>query len=360
MRSIGFQPRGVSAANDGGVKVIVKANNRRIVLTRPVSGVPVTGDFRVIEEALPPPAPGQLLVQHIYISLDPYQRPAMAGRHGGAQGPMGAGDMPRAETVGQVLSSRHAEFSPGQYVRHFGGWQTHSITDGTQTYRVDPKRVPLSTYLGVLGMPGLTAWASAVKLADVKEGQTVLVSSAAGPVGATVGQIAMRRGARAVGIAGSEEKCRLVVKEFGFAACVNYKRADFLAELRLAVGESADFYHDNVGGQMLLDAMSVLKPYGTVVLCGLMSQYNTPEEQRSFNFPLALPILKRATLKGLVVYDFEGQRDEFFDAIGPLVAQGRIRYLEDRVQGIERTAEQFVRLMRGENIGKALVVVGPE
>lgn len=332
--------------------------NRRVVLTRPLSGVPSAADFRVVESAVPEPGPGEFLVRHVYLSLDPWQRPAIGGRHGSAA--LGAGDMPPAETVGEVLVSRHESYRAGDYVRHFGGWQEYSLCNGERAHPVDPARAPLSAYLGVLGMPGLTAWASAVKLAAVRAGQTVLVSAAAGPVGATFGQIAMQRGARAIGIAGGVEKCRLVTGRFRFAACVDYKRADFLDELRRVTGEGVDCYHDNVGGQMLLDAMSVLRPYGTVVLCGLMAQYNTPEEERRFDFNLGLPILKRAVMKGLVVYDFEDERPAFFDEVAPWVASGAVRYAEDRAEGIERAGANFGRLMRGENVGKALVILGPE
>lgn len=340
--------------------MVMTAKNSRVVLTRAIQGIPTPGDFQVREGLMPEPGAGQFLVRHVYLSLDPYQRPAMAGRHGGGRGPLQAGDMPPAETIGQVVKSRHDGFREGEYLRHFGGWQAYSLSDGIQAWLVDPQRAPLSTFLGVLGMPGLTAWASAVKLAQVRAGQAVLVSAAAGPVGSTFGQISMQCGARAIGIAGSDEKCRLVTGELGFAACVNYKRPGFLDELRAAAGEGVDCYHDNVGGQMLVDAMSVLKHYGTVVLCGLMADYNTAPDERKFNFPLALPILKRATLKGLVVYDFEPQREEFVAEVAPWVAAGKLRVVEDRAAGLERAGEHFARLMRGDNVGKSLVVLGPE
>jgi len=339
----------------------MSAKNLRVVLARPLSsGVPSAEDFRLAEAPVPEPREGEFLVRHVYLSLDPYQRPAMAGRHGGGHGPLGAGDMPSAETVGQVVKSRHPAFPEGAWVRHFGGWQAFSVSDGTQAYLVDPRRAPLSAYLGVLGMPGLTAWASAVRLADVKAGQTVLVSAAAGPVGATFGQIAMQRGARAVGIAGSDEKCALVTGTYRFSACLNYKQPGFADALRAAAGEGFDVYHDNVGGPMLVDALKVLRNYGTVVLCGMMAEYNTAPEERSFCFPMALPVLKRAVLKGLVVYDFEPQRDAFFAEVAPWVASGAIRVAEDRAEGLALAGAHFGRLMRGENVGKALVVVGPE
>ena len=207
-------------------------------------------------------------------------------------------------------------------------------------------------------MPGLTAWASVVELADVRAGQVVLVSAALGPVGSLVGQLAIQRGAVAVGIAGSDEKCALVTGEFRFRACVNYRRTDFPEALRAALPEGADVYHDNVGGQMLADAFAVLKVNGTVILCGLMERYNDPAKSKPLD--LALPIMKRAVMKGLVVSDFEHCRPAFEAAVVRGIEAGEIRYREDRVTGIAATGAHFARLMRGENVGKSLVVLGPE
>jgi NADPH-dependent curcumin reductase CurA len=333
-------------------------DNCRVVLRRPLAGVPQPDDFELVTASLPAPEPGQVLVRHLYLSLDPYQRPAMAGRHAGSAGPMGAGDMPPGETIGQVVESRDRAFQPGDFVRHFGGWQAASVADAAALHPVDPRVAPLSAWLGVLGMPGLTAWASVVKLADVQPGQTVLVSAAAGPVGATVGQIACQLGAEAVGIAGSDAKCQYVRDQFGFRDCVNYKSSDWPAPLAAALPDGADVYHDNVGGQMLADALGVLKNYGTVILCGLMSGYNDPAAAPGLY--LGLPILRRAVMKGLVVYDFEDQRDQFVAQVAPWVAAGRVRYLEDRADGLGTAPAHFCRLMRGENFGKSLVVLAPE
>ncbi len=335
----------------------IQQHNNRVVLTAPLQGNPRPEDFKTISEPMPEPDDGKLLIRHIYLSLDPYQRSMIAGRHG-APGPLSEGEMPNGEVVGQVVQSRHPDFADGDYVRHFGGWQEYSVSDGTQTFTVDPGRAPLSTYVGVLGMPGLTAYASMIELADVQAGQTVLVSAAHGPVGSMVGQIAMQKGARAIGIAGSDEKCRLVVDELGFSACINYKDEYYPGSLEDALPDGADVYHDNVGGDMLAEALSVLKDYGTVILCGLISQYNDPSKAAGLS--LASVILKRAVLKGLVVYDFEDQRQKFFDLVAPWINEGRVKYLEDRVDGLEHTGSQFARLMSGQNVGKALVVVGPE
>ncbi len=265
--------------------------------------------------------------------------------------------MPVAETVGQVLRSRHPGYPEGAYVRHFGGWQTFALSTGERTGLVDPALAPLSAWLGVLGMPGLTAWASVVELAGVRAGQTVLVSAALGPVGSMVGQLAMQRGAVAVGIAGSDDKCALVTRELRFRHCVNYKRPGFLEALQAVLPDGADVYHDNVGGQMLADAFGVLKVNGTVILCGLMERYNDPAKSKGLD--LALPIVKRAVMKGLVVTDFEHCRPAFETAVATGIRDGTIRYLEDRVEGIAATGAHFARLMRGENRGKALVVLGP-
>ena len=333
-------------------------SNRKVVLASPISGAPRADNFRVVESPVPRPADGQLLVRHTYLSLDPYQRPAIAGIHVTADKPLEAEEAPSAETVGEVLVSRHPDFVAGDYVRHMGGWQEYSVVAGEQAYRVDPRAAPLSTYLGVLGMPGLTAYASVIKLADVQAGQTVLVSSAAGPVGSMVGQIAMRLGATAFGIAGSDAKCRYVIEELGFANCINYKSADFPASLAAAVPEGVDVYHDAVGGQMLTNALGVLKNYGTVVMCGLISQYNAADKGAGFN--LAPAIIKRAVMKGLIVFDFEDNRQEFFELCAPWVRDGTVSYKEDRAFGIGSVAAHFEKLMSGDNFGKSLVVLGDE
>ena len=333
--------------------------NRRTMLAHAIEGVPQDADFKVAEMSLPEPAAGELQLRHIYLSLDPWQRSAIAGRHSPDGTPMQAGDMPPGEVVAQVAQSRHADFAEGDYVRHMGGWQEYSIADGNLAVKVDAPKAPLSAYLGVLGMPGLTAWASIIKLADIQPGQTVLVSAALGPVGATLGQIALKMGASAVvGIAGSAEKCRYVIEECGFSQCVNYKSPDYLESLQNALPDGADIYHDNVGGQMLIDAIGVMKQYGTVVLCGLISQYNDPA--LAVNLPVALPIMKRLVMKGLVVYDFYNQQQEFFDLVAPWVNDGSISFREDRAAGIENAGAHFAKLMCGDNVGKSLIVLGDE
>lgn len=336
----------------------MSGKNKKVVLASTISGIPSADNFRVVESAIPEPADGEILVRHIYLSLDPYQRSAIAGVHISADGALGENEAPSAETVGQVVISRHPNFCAGDYVRHFGGWQSYSLSDGSRTFKIDAELAPLSTYLGILGMPGLTAYASVVKLAEVRPGQTVLVSAASGPVGSMVGQIAKQLGASSYGIAGSDEKCQFVKSQLGFEDCINYRTDGYPESIGTALPEGADVYHDNVGGQMLIDAIGVLKEYGTVILCGLISQYNDAEKGRNFN--IAPVILKRAVLKGLVVYDFEDRRQEFLDLVAPWLRAGKIKYKEDRVEGIENTGAHFARLMSGKNFGKALVVIDNE
>jgi len=333
--------------------------NRKVVLANPIKGLPRAENFRVIETPMPVPGNGELLLRHIYLSLDPYQRPAIAGTHLSSAAPLDLQAAPAAETVSQVVISRHSDVIVGDYVRHFGGWQEFSVAAAEEIVPLDPHIAPLSAHLGVLGMPGLTAYASMIELADVTAGQAVLVSAAAGPVGSMVGQLAMQMGATAFGIAGSAQKCGYVIDELGFADCINYRDDDYPQSLRRRVARDIDIYHDNVGGQMLLDALSVLRNYGIIVLCGLISQYNMADEDRR-GIDLAGFIKKRAVMKGLVVYDYEDRRQAFLDLVGPWVRSRQVRYREDRVHGIENTAIHFEKLMRGQNFGKTLVVVGPE
>lgn len=332
--------------------------NNKVVLKHALQGLPEAHDFEVKAELLPEPADGMFLMRHLYIALDPWQRSAMAGRHVSNGNVYETGDTPPAEVIGVVEDSRHDGFNKGDFVRAMGGWQEYSISNGDGARIINSElvksgAVAISTHLGVLGVPGLTAWASMNRLAKVQPGQTVLVSAAHGPVGSMVGQIAIKKGATAVGIAGSDEKCRIVVEQLGFNACVNYKSPDYPESLRDALPNGADIYHDNVGGQMLIDAINVMNEYGTVVLCGLISQYNDPA--LAVNLPIALPIIKRLTLKGLVVYDHSDAEADFAATVSHWIADGSLHYLEDVAVGLESAGALFAKLMRGDNVGKTLI-----
>nr|WP_211051247.1 NADP-dependent oxidoreductase [Parasphingorhabdus halotolerans] len=239
------------------------------------------------------------------------------------------------------------------------GWRDHAVVEATTMRKIDAGAAPLSAQIGVAGMPGLTAYASIHHLAEVKAGDHVLVSSAAGPVGGTVGQIARIMGAaNVVGIAGSDEKCALVKDAYGFDDCINYKQADWKERLAAAMPQGINVYHDNVGGELLDTALDNLANYGRVVLCGLASQYHADERPVGPN--PGTYIVKRAKVMGLVVYDFAQEQDAVTKKIGEWIAEKKLHYVEDRVEGLDQAPILFEKLMRGENIGKCVVAVAPE
>jgi NADPH-dependent curcumin reductase CurA len=334
------------------------AQGRRIVLTRMIDAPPCAGDFRLEAFSPPPPGEGEILVRTIYLSLDPYVGSILRGRHMGERRPV-AGDRPPGRGVGEVVASGAPRFRPGDLVRGDLGWSEYAIISAQTARPVTRGRAPLSAQLGVAGMPGLTAYAGLKHLARVREGDHVLVSSAAGAVGGAAGQIARIHGAaRIVGIAGSAEKCSLVTHDYGFDACVNYKAPDWKEQIKAALPHGADIYFDNVGGDVLQTAVMNLALHGRIVLCGLASQYQADERPAGPN--PGLFIAKRAQVFGLVVYDYEQQQDEFTRLADEWIAAGRLVVREDRAEGLEAAPALFERLMRGENIGKAIVVVGRE
>jgi NADPH-dependent curcumin reductase CurA len=321
--------------------------NRRITFARVPQGLPVPEDFGSDETAIPTPGPGQFLSRTVYLSLDPYYRNVMKNNQLYADR-LAPGDVMVGETLSQVVESRHPDYRPGEYVTVRNGWQQYGLSSGQGVRKVDPAVAPISTALGVLGMPGLTGWAGTVYLGEPRPGQTFVVSACTGPVGSTAGQVARHMGARVVGIAGSQDKCDFAVKELGFDACVNYKTGDLAALLKTACPDGIDVYFDNVGADTLV---AVLK--------------NLALEASSMDMPPAGPWLgpvvgARATMKGLVVYDHLNRLGELTKTVGGWIRQGSFRYREDVAEGLQAGPEAFCRLMRGGNFGKALVRVGPE
>jgi hypothetical protein len=328
--------------------------NRRITFARVPQGLPVPGDFGQDTGEAPSPAQGQFLSRTLWLSLDPYLRNVMKG-HALYGVPLQPGDVMYGECVAEVIESRHPQFAAGDCVVVKNGWQEYALSDGQGVRKADPAIAPVSTALGVLGMPGLTGYAGLVYLGEPKPGQTVLVSAATGPVGSTVGQVARLVGARAVGIAGSDEKCRYAVDELGFDACLNYKSSDLRAALRDTCPGGVDVYFDNVGGEVLEAAIGHLGLHARIVLCGMIGAY-------SMDTPPAGPWLgpvvgARATIKGLVVFDHLHRMAEMQKVIGRWIREGRFKYREDVTVGLDNAPEAFCRLMRGENFGKALVQV---
>ena len=336
--------------------------NIQIQLARQPEGEPKVSDFQVAETDIPSPGPGEFLARNIYLSLDPYMRGAIAGRHMGHTR-LNQGDLINGRCLAQVTESKHNDYAEGDYIVIESGWQKYCVSDGAakdEVRKIDPNAGPLSASLGVLGMPGLTAWAGVEKLADPGLGDTLVVTAAAGPVGGTAGQLAKAKGCRAVGIAGSDEKCRIVVEEYGFDACVNYKNDDWEEALKEACPDGIDVYFDNVGGPVLDAITKQLNLYGKIVMCGLVSQYNRDSDDDFKGHNMGPFVGKRAQLLGLVVYDYYDQFDEFLKAAVPLVKQGRLNFHEDRADGIENTPAHFAKLMNGQNVGKAMITIGPE
>ncbi|MEQ9444960.1 MAG: NADP-dependent oxidoreductase [Rhodospirillaceae bacterium] len=338
------------------------ATNKQIQLARQPEGEPKISDFKIAETDISTPGPGEFLARNIYLSLDPYMRGAIAGRHMG-HSRLNQGDLIGGRCVAQVIESKHADYAEGDYIVIESGWQQYCVSDGgakDEVRKIDPDAGPLSSALGALGMPGLTAWAGVERLAQPGLGDTFVVTAAAGPVGGTAGQLAKAKGCRAVGIAGSDEKCRIVVDEYGFDACVNYKNENWAEDLKAACPDGVDVYFDNVGGPVLDTITQQLNLYGKIVMCGLVSQYNRSDDGGWNGHNMGPFVGKRAQLLGLVVYDYYDKIDQFLKAAVPLVKAGKLHFHEDCVDGIEKAPAHFAKLMSGQNVGKAMVAIGPE
>ena len=328
-------------------------NNTRVILKQRAEGIPREQDFELASAATGSPAAGELLCETLYLSLDPYLRGKISGRH--ISGAINVGEVMAGEAVSRVIESKSDRFEPGDIIAAHSGWQSHPVIGVETARKLNPALGPLSTLLGILGMPGLTAYAGMTRLAELNADATVVVSAASGPVGSMVGQVAKRKGCRVVGIAGSAEKCRWTAEQAGFDRCINYKTETLRDSLRRACPDGIDVYFDNVGGDTLQACMEQLAFGARVILCGLIAQYNTDAMPPGPN--PAFIIKARATVRGLVVYDHEDLRPEFEREVSRWLKQGEICYREDCVQGLEAAPGLFCRLMRGENFGKAVVRV---
>jgi NADPH-dependent curcumin reductase CurA len=333
----------------------VSGGNKRITFLRSPRGLPVPEDFGADEVDIPDPAIGQFLSRTIYLSLDPYYRNVMKNSQIYADR-LAPGDVMVGETVAEVLVSRHADFNVGDVVAVRNGWQQYALSNGQGVRKIDPAAAPVSTALGVLGMPGLTGYAGTVFLAQPLPGQTFVVSACTGPVGSTAGQVARHMGARIVGIAGSKEKCDYAVRELGFEACVDYRAGDLASQLKAACPNGIDAYFDNVGGSTLEAVTLNLAMGARIVLCGMIEAYSMDSPPPG---PWLGPIVgARATMKGLVVYDHMTRLPEMTRVIGGWIRAGTFRFKEDVTNGLEQAPHAFCRLMRGQNFGKSLVQVG--
>ena len=330
---------------------------RRVTLkSRPV-GAPKPSDFEVVEAPLPAPKDGEMLSRTVYLSLDPYMRGRISGVKSYAKG-VDPGELMVGGTVSEVLESKHQHFKPGDYVQGYDGWQTHAISNGAGVRKLDPSHAPISTALGVLGMPGMTAYVGLLDIGQPKAGETVVVSAASGAVGAVVGQIAKLKGCRAVGIAGSKDKCEYVVNELGFDACVNYKTDALVPALQAACPKGVDVYFENVGGEITEAVMQLLNPFSRIPLCGLISMYNatSPAPGPSWRYLLT----NRVLVKGFIVSDHLDRMPAFLADVSKWVREGTLKFREDIVEGLENAPTAFIGLLQGKNFGKMLVRVGED
>ncbi|QHC33374.1 zinc-binding dehydrogenase [Streptomyces sp. HF10] len=323
------------------------------LLSRPV-GWPKPEDFALVETPVPTPGEGQILVRNTYLSVDPYMRGRMSAAKSYVD-PFELGKVMQGGAVGEVIESRAEGIAAGDHVLHFLGWREYAVLDARHAVKVDPEAAPLSAYLGVLGMTGLTAYAGLLRTASFKEGDIVFVSGAAGAVGSQVGQIAKLKGAsRVIGSAGSDEKVRLLVEEYGFDAAFNYKNGPVSKQLREAAPDGIDVYFDNVGGDHLEAAIGSLREGGRIAVCGMISVYNDTEPAPGPR-NLARLIQTRGRIEGFLVNDHRDLQPQFVREVGPWVASGRLKHRETVVDGIENTVEAFLGLLRGDNTGKMVV-----
>ena len=328
--------------------------NRKIVLKKSPEGIPVEGDFELLEEEINGPGSNQFLSKTIHLSLDPYIRGVITGRHIYSE-KVNVGDTIVGRTVSEIIESNHPEFKKGETILSSNGWQEYGISDGEGVRKLTGHQGKLSTALGIMGMPGLTAYAGLMVYGEPKEGDILVVSAASGPVGCMVGQIAQIHGAKAIGIAGTEEKCKTVKDTFGFEECINYKTENIEQRIKELCPDGVDIYFDNVGGETL-DIMTKNLAYeARIVLCGFMTQYNLSSPPPGPNLG---PIVgARATIRGVVVYDHYDKQEEFISKANQWLEDGKIKYIEDEAIGIEKTPAQFCKLMRGENFGKTIVTM---
>ncbi|MFF8802325.1 MULTISPECIES: NADP-dependent oxidoreductase [unclassified Methylobacterium] len=333
--------------------------NRRIVLAARPHGEPRPEHFRLEEGRMPAPKPGEVLLRTRWLSLDPYMRGRMSAAKSYAK-PVEIGEVMVGQTVSEVVASENPAFAEGDLVLSQSGWQDYAVSDGQGLRRLDPAEGPPSRFLGLLGMPGMTAYAGLLEIGRPKAGETVAVAAATGPVGSLVGQIARLKGARAVGIAGGPEKCAYLTETLGFDAAVDHRTDDFPEALARACPDGIDVYFENVGGAVFDAVLPLLNDFARVPVCGLVSGYNLselpPGPDRS---PLLMRavLTKRLTLRGFIVWDFAALQDDFLRDVGGWLRAGRVQGREDVVEGLENAPTAFAGMLRGANFGKLVVKV---
>jgi len=330
--------------------------NQQIILVSRPKGMPTDENFAIVETPIPQPKEGEVLIQTLYLSVDPYMRGRMSDRKSYVppyelNGVVGGG------AVGRVLQSKSPSYREGDIVLGNYGWQRYAVASADQLQKVNPELAPITTALGVLGMPGLTAYFGLLDIGQPKEGETVVVSGAAGAVGMTVGQIAKIKGCRVVGIAGSDEKTAYLVQELGFDAAINYKTTtDLREDLKAACPNGVDIYFDNVGGTISDAVMTMLNYQARIPLCGQIALYNLEKPDVGPRMQTQL-LITSSLMKGFIVRDYASRFEEGISQLAQWVREGRLKYKENIVEGFENTIKAFLGLFTGENLGKQLVKV---
>jgi NADPH-dependent curcumin reductase CurA len=336
--------------------------NRQILLASRPQGEPGPDNFRLVETAVAEPGPGQMLLRSLYLSLEPYMRGRMSAGPSYAP-PVEVGGVMEGMAVCEVVASNLPRFQPGQLVVAGAGWQEYAISDGKGVQNVDPQLKPVSLALGVLGMPGLTAYAGLLNIGNPQPGETLVVAAAAGAVGSVVGQIGKIKGCRVVGIAGGEQKCRFVKDELGFDECLDHRQPDLADRLKAACPKGIDIYFENVGGAVFDAVLPLFNNFARIPVCGLIAHYNAtdlPPGPDRMSLLLRHILVKRLTFRGFIVIDFASQFGEFVKDVGGWLREGRIKFREDITDGLENAPRELVGLLKGENFGKKLIRVSAD
>ncbi len=326
--------------------------NRQVVFVKRPRGAPTLDCFRLTSVPLAPPAAGQVLVRNVYLSVDPYIRMRMEEKDSYAP-VMALGEVLVGRTVGEIVAGSIEGYAQGDWVVGRLGWQDYSLARAADLQKIDIQRAPMTAYLGCLGSTGVTAWVGLVEFGRPKQGETVVVSAAAGAVGSVVGQLAKRRGCRAVGIAGGAQKCRIVVEEFGFDACVDYKAPSFAQDLAAACPKGIDVYFDNVGGPVLDAVLPLLANGARIPMCGVVSQYNATEPYGVRN--LREIFNHRASVRGFVLSDHRELWPAANEELAQAYAAGELKSRESVAAGLENAAQAFIDMLAGANVGKQIV-----
>lgn len=324
---------------------------KRLVLASRPKGTVSPENFRIEEVQAPALKDGEVLIRNHYLSLDPYMRMRMEDVKSYAA-PQALGETMIGGTVGEVVESKNPKFAVGDKVQGMMGWSEMGVSDGVMLRKLDTTHVPLSAYLGSVGMPGMTAWYGLTQIMQPREGETIVVSAASGAVGSVVGQLAKQRGCRAVGIAGGKEKCDYVVNELGFDACVDYKAGNLVEDLARATPNGIDAVFENVGGKIFDECVARMNPFGRIALCGLIAGYDG--EPMSLNNVRNF-LTMRLTMRGFIVSEHMDLWPQGLKELGTLVATGKLKFRESVAQGLEAAPEAFIGMLKGKNFGKQLV-----